>query len=151
MDDPICPPARIILRCPFPKTAGQLPNTPSQNVTPLSQVHSMAKDPPLNQPRSRVEALALARVAFMRHGYIPDYFRPMLSGPIDDPVLEARWDKKTGGIFTGICKQARVYVSKRFQWWFSNSNRSSTSSTAAHRLFKNLLPARHPTKDVLSW
>jgi hypothetical protein len=150
MDEPICPPARIILRCPFPKTADQLPTIPSHNVKPLSQVYSMANDPPLNQPRSRIEALALARVAFVRHGCVPEYFRPMLSGPIDDPVLEAKWDKKTGGVFTGICKQASVYVSKRCQWWLSNSNRSSTSSMAARRLFKNLLPARHHMKNVSS-
>ena len=86
-----------------------VPKTPSAQVKRLANFPELLHVPVDGQGRSRLEALTLARLMFVRHGCVPDGGREELSWPITDADAAAEWDEPNTGIFASIQKQVSIH------------------------------------------
>ena len=80
MNASIAQPAQLFPRCPPILNDRMVPKTPSAQVKRLANFPELLHVPVDGQGRSRLEALTLARLMFVRHGCVPDGAREELSG-----------------------------------------------------------------------
>ena len=146
MDIQIDFPSKIWPR--MPPTVGEdlLEQVPEADIKTASQNPEVV-DPPA-EPRSTVEALAIARIMVARHGCVPRYAREKLTGKITNGKLADEWDKPNGH-FAKIRKSVRLPVRMMMEKSESaDKNRSTMTCTAKTRTLYILSQVKSLTRTT---